>query len=198
MEHPNLTGTAGVPGNGPFMILSLRVQEGRITAAKFRTYGCGSTIATGSMLTGMIIGRTIGECRELTAEELIGALDGMPPDKLHGPALQRAPGTLYPILVGTRATRRSHVMVRMLRAVVSLAGADLHGERVRTFTTFTDLRVSDEVVPCLTGGARGTGAGGIDHGVPGALHLLTEAHSFYERLGYEATSLRFKKSLSPP
>jgi hypothetical protein len=43
-------------------------------------------------------------------------------------------------------------MVRMLRAVVSLAGADLPGERVRTLTTFTDLRVSDGVVPCLTGG----------------------------------------------
>jgi NifU-like protein involved in Fe-S cluster formation len=87
MELPDLTGTAGVPGSGPFMVLSLRVQEGRITAAKFQTYGCGPTIASGSMLTEMIIGRTIDECRELTAEDLILALDGVPPDKLHGPAL---------------------------------------------------------------------------------------------------------------
>jgi hypothetical protein len=80
----------------------------------------------------MIIGRTIDECRELTAEELIEALDGVPPDKLHGPALLRAPGTLDSNLVATRATRRSHVMVRMLRVVVSLAGVDLPGERVLT------------------------------------------------------------------
>jgi hypothetical protein len=132
MEHPDLTGTAGVQGSGPFMIVSLRVREGRITATKFQTYGCGPTIASGSVLTEIIIGRTIGECRELTAEDLILALDGVPPDRLHGPALLRAPGTLYPIPVGTRATRRSHVMVRMLRPVVSLAGADLHGERVLT------------------------------------------------------------------
>jgi NifU-like protein involved in Fe-S cluster formation len=87
MELPDLTGTAGMPGNGPFMVLSLREQEGCITAAKFQTYGCGPTIASGSMLTEMIIGRTIDECRELTAEDLILALDGVPPDKLHGPAL---------------------------------------------------------------------------------------------------------------
>jgi hypothetical protein len=63
------------------------------------------------MLTEMIIGRTIEECAKPTAEELIEALDGVPPDELHGQALLRAPGTLYPIPVGTRATRRSHVMV---------------------------------------------------------------------------------------
>jgi NifU-like protein involved in Fe-S cluster formation len=69
------------------MVLSLRVLEGRITAAKFLTYGCGPTIASGSMLTEMVIGRTIDECKELTAEDLILALDGVPPGKLHGPAL---------------------------------------------------------------------------------------------------------------
>ena len=52
------------------------------------TYGCGPTIAAGSMLTEMIVGRTIEECRELTAEQLIEALDGMPPDKLHCPRWQ--------------------------------------------------------------------------------------------------------------
>ncbi len=51
------------------------------------TVGCGPTIASGSMLTEMIRGKSIAECRELTAENLIKALDGMPPDKLHCPAL---------------------------------------------------------------------------------------------------------------
>jgi nitrogen fixation NifU-like protein len=87
IEHPHLAGTAGTPGNGPFIILCLRVAEGRITSAKFQTYGCGPTIASGSMLTELIVGRTIAECRKLTTDDLIAALDGVPPDKLHCPAL---------------------------------------------------------------------------------------------------------------
>jgi nitrogen fixation NifU-like protein len=69
------------------MILYLRVNDARITAAKYHTVGCGPTIASGSMLTEMIVGKSIAECRELKVENLIEALDGMPPDKLHCPAL---------------------------------------------------------------------------------------------------------------
>ena len=87
LENPDVTGHSGVPGRGAFMILYLRVQDERIAAAKYHTVGCGPTIASGSMLTGMIVGRTIAECRELTVEDLVEALDGMPPDKLHCPAL---------------------------------------------------------------------------------------------------------------
>jgi nitrogen fixation NifU-like protein len=87
MDAPDLTGHAGAPGRGAFLILFLKVREGRIVAAKYHTYGCGPTIASGSMLTEMIVGRTIAECRELTVEDLIEALDGVPPDKLHCPAL---------------------------------------------------------------------------------------------------------------
>jgi len=87
MENPDLTGHAGAPGRGAFMILFLGLRDERITAAKYHTVGCGPTIASGSMLTELIVGRTIAECRELTAEHLIEALDGVPPDKLHCPAL---------------------------------------------------------------------------------------------------------------
>lgn len=69
------------------MIVFLRVQNGRIVAAKYHTIGCGPTIASGSMLTELIAGRTIAECGEFTTDELIEALDGVPPDKLHCPAL---------------------------------------------------------------------------------------------------------------
>ncbi len=65
----------------------LKVVDGRIAAATFQTYGCGPTIASGSMLTELIVGRTIAECRKLTTDDLIAALDGVPPDKLHCPAL---------------------------------------------------------------------------------------------------------------
>jgi nitrogen fixation NifU-like protein len=87
MESPDLTGHAGAPGRGAFMILFLRVDDDRVAAAKYHTAGCGLTIASGSMLTELIVGRTLAECAELTAEKLIEALDGVPPDKLHCPAL---------------------------------------------------------------------------------------------------------------
>ena len=101
IENPDLTGHAGTPGRGAFMILYLRIEDQRITAAKYHTVGCGPTIASGSMLTEMIVGRTIAECRELTVENLIEALDGVPPDKLHCPAL--AIGALKDALGGMKA-----------------------------------------------------------------------------------------------
>ena len=87
LESPDRIGQAGVPGQGPFLILTLRLDGDRVAEARFKTYGCGPTIACGSMLTELVAGRTLGECRALTAEDLIAALDGVPPDKRHGPAL---------------------------------------------------------------------------------------------------------------
>ena len=87
MENPDLTGHAGTPGRGAFLILFLSVAEGRIAAAKYHTVGCGPTIACGSMLSELVVGRSIEDCRELTAEDSIEALDGVPPDKLHCPAM---------------------------------------------------------------------------------------------------------------
>jgi len=87
MDDPDLIGHAGAPGRGAFMILFLRVQDDRIAVAQYHSVGCVATIAAGSMLTELIVGRTIAECRELTTEHLIEALDGVPPDKLHCPAL---------------------------------------------------------------------------------------------------------------
>ena len=87
MQDADFTGHAGTPGRGAFLILFLKVKDRRITAATFKTYGCGPTIASGSMLTELIVGRTIAECRKLTTDELIAALDGMPPDKVHCPAM---------------------------------------------------------------------------------------------------------------
>ena len=87
IENADLTGHAGAPGRGAFMILYLKMEGERIAVAKYHTVGCGPTIASGSMLTELIIGRSVAECRELTVENLIEALDGVPPDKLHCPAL---------------------------------------------------------------------------------------------------------------
>ena len=69
------------------MILYLRLSDDLVVESRFQTFGCGSTIACGSMLTELIARRPIADCLALTAAELIAALDGVPADKLHGPAL---------------------------------------------------------------------------------------------------------------
>jgi nitrogen fixation protein NifU and related proteins len=70
-----------------FMALFPGLGDDRVSATKYQIYGCAPTIASGYMLTEMIVGRTISECWQLTVEDLIEALDGVPPEKLHCPAL---------------------------------------------------------------------------------------------------------------
>jgi NifU-like protein involved in Fe-S cluster formation len=55
MENPDPIGMAGAPARGAFLVLCLRVKNGRIAEAKFQAYGRGPTIAAGSMLTEMIV-----------------------------------------------------------------------------------------------------------------------------------------------
>jgi NifU-like protein involved in Fe-S cluster formation len=87
LDAPDATGRAGAPGQGPFLILYLRIAGGRVADARYQTFGCGPTIASGSVLTELIIGRSLAECGELDVADVVDALDGVPPDKLHGPAL---------------------------------------------------------------------------------------------------------------
>ena len=67
--HPDWTGARRAPGRGSFIL----IQDERIAAAKYQTVGRGPTIAAGSMLTEMIAGRSIAECRDLSIEDLIEA-----------------------------------------------------------------------------------------------------------------------------
>jgi len=87
MPDPDAVGHAGTPGRGAFMILYLRLGEGIVVEARFQTVGCGVSIASGSVLTELIQGRPIADCLALEATDLIAALEGVPPDKLQGPAL---------------------------------------------------------------------------------------------------------------
>ena len=83
LECADLVGVAGLPGQGRFLVLHLRLKDGRIAEANYQSHGCGATIAAGSMLTELIIGRSATECRELSADDLLDALEGLPPDKRH-------------------------------------------------------------------------------------------------------------------
>jgi nitrogen fixation NifU-like protein len=87
LESPDLVGVAGTVGNGPYIVLALRVCDGIVTDVKCETHGCGVTIAAGSMLTELIANRPLVECRSITVETLTQALGGVPSDKAHGPAI---------------------------------------------------------------------------------------------------------------
>ncbi len=80
-EDYDFEGRAVVPGQTPFMHVYLGVVGGLVTEAAFVTFGCGAAIACGSMLTEMIKGRTIGDCRALTTESLEYALGELPSDR---------------------------------------------------------------------------------------------------------------------
>lgn len=87
MENPDRMGLAGVPGQGPYILLCLRMREGRVVEARYQSHICVATVAAGSMLTVMITDRTIEECLAISADQLMEALGGVPPDKVHAPAL---------------------------------------------------------------------------------------------------------------
>lgn len=76
-------GTVGNPVCGDIMKMYLKIEDGVITDVKFKTFGCGSAIATSSMATEMIKGKTIQEALALTNAAVAEALDGLPAHKMH-------------------------------------------------------------------------------------------------------------------
>ena len=83
IENPDGVGTVGNPVCGDIMKMFIKVEDGRITEAKFKTFGCGAAIATSSMATEMIKGKTIEEALKLTNQAVAQALGGLPAVKMH-------------------------------------------------------------------------------------------------------------------
>jgi nitrogen fixation NifU-like protein len=75
------------PACGDRLRLTLRIQDGRISAARFLAYGCPPTLACGSALTAMLEGITIEEAARITRQQITRALDGLPARKSHAAAL---------------------------------------------------------------------------------------------------------------
>lgn len=76
-------GEVGAAACGDIMKISLKIKDGKIEDARFKTFGCGSAIASSSMATELIKGRTIEEAMNFTNEEVVDALGGLPPVKIH-------------------------------------------------------------------------------------------------------------------
>jgi len=83
IESPDGVGEVGNPVCGDIMKIYLKVENDRIQDIKFKTFGCGAAIATSSMVTEMVMGKTIGEALAVTREDVAEALGGLPPNKMH-------------------------------------------------------------------------------------------------------------------
>ena len=76
------TGMVGAPACGDVMKLQIKVEEGIIVDAKFKTYGCGSAIASSSLVTEWVKGKTLDQAREITNSRIAEEL-ALPPVKIH-------------------------------------------------------------------------------------------------------------------
>lgn len=76
-------GRVGNPVCGDLMEIYIKVKENRIEDIKFKTFGCGSAIATASMITELAKGKTIEEALKITRQDVADELDGLPPIKMH-------------------------------------------------------------------------------------------------------------------
>lgn len=83
IENPDGVGTVGNAKCGDIMRIFLKVEDDVIVDVKFKTFGCGAAIATSSMATEMVKGKTLDEALRVTNMAVVEALDGLPPVKMH-------------------------------------------------------------------------------------------------------------------
>jgi nitrogen fixation NifU-like protein len=83
IENPDGVGEVGNARCGDIMKVFLKVENDVIVDVKFKTFGCGAAIATSSMSTELIKGKTIAEALEVTNKTVAESLDGLPPVKMH-------------------------------------------------------------------------------------------------------------------
>lgn len=90
IEDASCVGNAGNPADGDTIRLYLKIEEGRITEAKVKVFGCPTAIAAASVLTELVMGRTIEEALGVRNQDVSEALGGLPEGKLHCSVLAEA------------------------------------------------------------------------------------------------------------
>ena len=83
IENPSGVGNVGNPVCGDIMRLYIKVEGDKIVDAKFKTFGCGAAIATSSMVTELVKGKTVEEALKISNKAVAEALGGLPPIKMH-------------------------------------------------------------------------------------------------------------------
>jgi nitrogen fixation NifU-like protein len=83
LRRPDAVGESEDGNCGDLARFHLRIEAGRVTEARFQTYGCGPAIAASSLATELVRGRAVESLTQLTAEEIEGALGGLPESRRH-------------------------------------------------------------------------------------------------------------------
>ena len=83
IEDADGVGQIGNPVCGDVMRISIDVKDDRISDIKFKTFGCGAAVATSSMVTEMVMGKTLTEAADISNKAVAEALGGLPPNKMH-------------------------------------------------------------------------------------------------------------------
>lgn len=83
LSNANGVGTVGSAACGDIMKMYIRVENDVIQDVRFKTFGCGAAIATSSMATEMVRGKTLNEALEVSNKAVMEALGGLPPQKVH-------------------------------------------------------------------------------------------------------------------
>jgi len=83
IENPDGHGKVGNPVCGDLMEMFIEIKDNVITDIKFQTFGCGSAIATSSMVIELAKGMNIDEAMKITRSDVASELDGLPPQKMH-------------------------------------------------------------------------------------------------------------------
>ncbi|MEM3086447.1 MAG: Fe-S cluster assembly scaffold protein NifU [Halobacteria archaeon] len=109
IENADGVGTVGNPTCGDLMTMYIKVnpETQRVEEMKFQTFGCGAAIASSSMMTEIAQGKTIEEATRITKTDIVEALDGLPPVKIHCSVL--ATEALHAALQDYAEKRKSRV-----------------------------------------------------------------------------------------
>ncbi len=83
IDDADAIGEAGSLTCGDALKIYLKIEDNIVTDAKFQTFGCGSAVASSSVLTEMIIGKTLDDVKKITNKEIADKLGGLPPEKMH-------------------------------------------------------------------------------------------------------------------